>query len=134
MIFFDRQQKLVMLCHCVGWSKVKLLVGQKLIRSIGSDGLMLKDMALLLRPILDHKNFGKIRCLKNLSSQCLVSITMTICVIFPRIMKPKGCSIAISVVHVLHRMARSTPTVHCTANRKRKKTNKRHGQHSSITA
>ena len=83
---------------------------------------MLKDMSFLLRPTPDHKNLRKIRSLKNPSSQCPVSITMTIHVILTKIMRQKGCSIAIFVVHVSHRMARSMPTVPRTANKNEQKT------------
>ena len=96
---------------------------------------MPKDMLFLLRATPDHKNFGKIRSLKHLSSQCPVSITMTIHVILTKIMKQKGCSITIFVVHVSLRMARSMRTVPRTANKNEQKTsNSGHGQYSSVTA
>ena len=109
-----------MLCS-VTWSKVKLSVGQKLTRLTRLGGLMPKDMLFLLRATLDHKNFGKIRSLKNPSTQCPVSIIMTIHVILTKIMKQRGCFIATFVVHVLPRMARSMPTVQWTANRNEQK-------------
>ena len=93
---------------------------------------MPKDMSFPLKPILHLKNFEKV---KNLSNQCLVSITMTIRAILTKIMKQKRCFIATYVVHVLHKMVRSMPTVPWTANRNGQNTNKPgHGRYSSVTA
>ena len=87
---------------------------------------MLKDM-LFLRPTPDHKNLGKIRSLKNQSSQCPVSITMTIHVILTKIMRQKGCSIAIFVC-----FAQDAHSAQDCNKNDQKTSNPGHGQHSSI--
>ena len=96
---------------------------------------MPNDMLFKLKLILHLKNFEKVRILKNLSNQCLVSTIMTILAILTKSMKQKGCSIATYVVLALHKMARSMPTVPWTANKSGQKTNNPgHGQYSSVTA
>ena len=90
---------------------MKLPVGQKQMTSTRSDWPMLKDMLLLLRPPLDLKKFRKIKFVKTLQNQCLVSILMIIHVIFRNIMRQKGNFIAIIVAYVLHKIEKLMPTV-----------------------
>ena len=122
----------VLLCP---WSRVRLSVGQKLRKLIELGEPMPNDMLFKLKLILHLKNFEKVRILKNLSNQCLVSTIMTILAILTKTMKQKGFSIATYVVLALHKMARSMPIVPWTANKSGQKTNNPgHGQYSSVTA
>ena len=127
---FSRQaaKAIAMLCYYAEWRQARLLVGHKQIRLIILGGLMLNDMSFPPRPLLDHNNFEKNQVSQK-SSQCLEYIILTILAIFLRIMRQKGCFIAIIVAHALHRMAKLMPTVPWTANKNGQKTNNpRHDQ------
>ena len=86
-----------------GWSDTEKLTG--------SNGQMLRDKSCLHRLQIAPKNFAKISLARKQVSQCPVCIIMIIPAIFKNIMRQKGFSTDIYVVHVLPKMVGSVPTV-----------------------